>query len=264
MYGYIYLTTNHVNGKRYIGRKTATKWVPTYLGSGTYLLKALAKYGKDNFTNIILQECNSLFDLVHFEMYYIKKFNAVKSDMFYNTSNGGFFEDFLPGAENIMHICLEARRKNSEAHRGKRMSDDFREKQRLLHIGKPSGMKGKHHSNETKQVLSERSKSRKHTKEECQKMSDHHKASKFLTNGLEQHWFYGDDIEKMLSEGWYEGICKPRKPKTITDKQVKANEAHGKRMKNTVWVHKGCKKLQIQRIMLDEYIQNGYSLGMKD
>lgn len=80
MYGYIYLTTNHVNGKRYIGRKTATKWVPTYLGSGTYLLKALAKYGKDNFTNIILQECNSLFDLVHFEMYYIKKFNAVKSD----------------------------------------------------------------------------------------------------------------------------------------------------------------------------------------
>lgn len=27
MYGYIYLTTNRVNGKRYIGRKTATKWL---------------------------------------------------------------------------------------------------------------------------------------------------------------------------------------------------------------------------------------------
>ena len=30
MYGYIYLTTNHVNGKRYIGRKTSTKM-------GTYI-----------------------------------------------------------------------------------------------------------------------------------------------------------------------------------------------------------------------------------
>ena len=48
-YGFVYITTNMINGKKYIGkRKYSTGW-EKYLGSGKYLKNALKKYGKYNF-----------------------------------------------------------------------------------------------------------------------------------------------------------------------------------------------------------------------
>lgn len=46
MYGYIYKTTNLLNGKIYVGQHKAEKFEPDkYLGSGTIFLEALQKYG---------------------------------------------------------------------------------------------------------------------------------------------------------------------------------------------------------------------------
>lgn len=44
VYGYIYLTTNTVAGKIYIGQHIATKYEPDkYVGSGLILLRAIEK-----------------------------------------------------------------------------------------------------------------------------------------------------------------------------------------------------------------------------
>ena len=47
--GYIYLTENIVNGKCYIGKRLKPKFNPKYHGSGKVLMKAINKYGKENF-----------------------------------------------------------------------------------------------------------------------------------------------------------------------------------------------------------------------
>lgn len=90
MYGFIYITTNLVNNKRYIGQCSYNK-VRTefYLGSGKHILAAIKKYGKENFTREVLCEAETLEELNRLERHYIKEYNAVKSREFYNVSPGG-------------------------------------------------------------------------------------------------------------------------------------------------------------------------------
>ena len=85
---YIYLTTNKINNKKYIGQH---KGSPTddYLGSGTTILKAIAKYGKENFTKEILCYCKTREEADQKEKEYIQLYNAVESKEFYNNAEGG-------------------------------------------------------------------------------------------------------------------------------------------------------------------------------
>lgn len=91
MYGFIYITTNHVNGKKYIGQKNYdkhNKW-KDYLGSGIHLKRAISKYGKENFSKEIIEECETKDKLNEQEKYWISYYNAVESDNFYNIAPGG-------------------------------------------------------------------------------------------------------------------------------------------------------------------------------
>lgn len=89
MYGYIYKTTNLVNGKIYIGQHKSTNFDARYYGSGLLLREALKKYGKDNFTIEVIEECASKKELDEKEIYYIYLFDAMNSDIDYNLSLGG-------------------------------------------------------------------------------------------------------------------------------------------------------------------------------
>jgi group I intron endonuclease len=89
MYGFIYLTTNNINGKKYIGMCKYTHH-ENYLGSGKLLKQAIKKYGKENFERIILQECHSFDEMSRLEIYWIEYYNAVEDSSFYNLTSGGF------------------------------------------------------------------------------------------------------------------------------------------------------------------------------
>ena len=90
MYGFIYITTNHVNGKKYIGQKSYSQsnW-KSYLGSGIYLNRAINKYGKENFSKEIIENCETKEMLDEREKYWIDYYDAVESDDFYNIASGG-------------------------------------------------------------------------------------------------------------------------------------------------------------------------------
>ena len=113
MYGYIYLTTNLVNGKRYIGRHKSNIFDPTYIGSGIRLGLAINKYGRENFKTEILEECTSETDLNLKEEFYIKKFNAVEDTNFYNIQHGGYIGNiglktmYNPTTDEVI-MCAES------------------------------------------------------------------------------------------------------------------------------------------------------------
>lgn len=95
MYGYIYRTTNLVNGRMYIGKHKASKFDTSYLGSGKILKQAFDLYGRENFKCEILEEvdvktiCESLKELNDAEKYYINYYDCVESPQYYNIAKGG-------------------------------------------------------------------------------------------------------------------------------------------------------------------------------
>lgn len=108
-YGFIYETTNKLNGMKYIGKciyHRQNDW-EKYLGSGTYLKRAIAKYGKENFVRTILEEAYSDEELNKLEEEYIARFDAVDSPQYYNikqTSVGGDVFTHNPRKEEIRRM----------------------------------------------------------------------------------------------------------------------------------------------------------------
>lgn len=111
MYGYVYLTTNLVNGKKYIGQHRSDGFDSKYYGSGVLFVKALDKYGKSNFDRIILAKCDSEEELNFDERRLIAEYDAVNSPYFYNISDGGSSGNPLAGktAEEIQEIVSKWR-----------------------------------------------------------------------------------------------------------------------------------------------------------
>lgn len=69
MQGYIYLTENLVNGMCYIGKHSASKFNPKYLGLGKLIRQAIKEFGKENFKVQVLQWCETLKELNEAEVY---------------------------------------------------------------------------------------------------------------------------------------------------------------------------------------------------
>lgn len=63
MYGYIYITTNLINGKQYIGQKKSDVFLEDYKGSGRDISRAFNKYGFNNFKSVLIEECDSQEEL---------------------------------------------------------------------------------------------------------------------------------------------------------------------------------------------------------
>lgn len=97
MIGYIYLTTNLVNDRMYVGKHLSTTHDTTYYGSGKILLQAIHKYGKENFSNVILYEAQSIDELNDAEKRLIAQYKKEFGDKMYNIAEGGDGGDTLSG-----------------------------------------------------------------------------------------------------------------------------------------------------------------------
>ena len=167
--GVIYLRTNKVNGKKYVGqsitknfKKRQERWNDLkHKYAGKAINRARAKYGIDSFSFEILKECEDE-ELDKWEIYYIKVLNT-KAPFGYNLTDGG---DTTRGYTH----SEETKRKLSESHKGRKLSEETK-----IKIGKAT--KGRKHTEESKKKMSEARKGKKLSEESKIKISEK------LTNG---------------------------------------------------------------------------------
>ena len=93
MKGFIYITTNNITGKKYIGKKyyyysngKESDW-RTYLGSSKLLKKDIEHFGVNNFSREIIDKAADEEILALLEKHYIYEADAVLSEEYYNLSN---------------------------------------------------------------------------------------------------------------------------------------------------------------------------------
>jgi group I intron endonuclease len=86
---FIYITSNLINGKRYVGLCSMKKknW-ENYLGSGKILIKAIKKYGVESFSRKIFSYHENLEDAIAEERKYILENNCHLSEQWYNIAVG--------------------------------------------------------------------------------------------------------------------------------------------------------------------------------
>lgn len=185
--GCVYLRTNTVNGKQYVGQANDFKqreqdWKFDSRYSGGVIDKARAKYGVDNFKTDILKECATQEELNYWEQYYIKELNT-KVPNGYNITDGGggcsgyhhteesikkAVESYKKSYNPLNHIpseetrkkvseALKERYKNKENHPnwGKYLSEETKKKISERLKGDKHYLYNKHHSEETRKKMSE-------------------------------------------------------------------------------------------------------------
>jgi hypothetical protein len=212
MIRYVYLTTNIVDSKNYVGLRNRDPKEDDYLGSGCYLKLAIKKYGKENFRKeILVSGLFTLDEICEYERYYISNFK-LGNKAEYNIAKGGEGG----GKRKGWHHTEESKRligmKVKEAQ-----TPEIIEKMRNAKLGKLGNNFGKggwQHTEEFKKKQSENNKGEnnffygkqykawegKHLTEEMKKaISDFGKKSKWWTNGKIQ--------TKSIScpEGFYAG-----------------------------------------------------------
>ncbi len=157
----IYKIINKLNGKIYIGKRiwSKEKFIKSkYYGSGTYIRRAIKKYGLENFSREVICECISREDMGEKERYYIKSYECSYPNG-YNILPGG------SGGENwFVHKSEEDRniaRHNMSLAAPKTKTEAHKNNIRKTHIGikrtwYSSGFTGHNHTPEFKEWQSNR------------------------------------------------------------------------------------------------------------
>jgi len=89
MFHFVYVTTNIINGKQYIGDHSSDRLNDSYIGSGNLILKAKKKYGLSNFRRDILEKFDTKEEAFFAQEKYIKEYNTLSPNGYNISPSGG-------------------------------------------------------------------------------------------------------------------------------------------------------------------------------
>jgi group I intron endonuclease len=170
----IYVITNEVNGKQYVGQtiKTIEKRWKQHLRdikrqALPHLYHSMSKYGIDKFSIRELYECHTQEELDFAEIFYIALLGT-KSPNGYNLTNGGATGAAHTGhkhSEETKAFLKEHFTGEGNANFGKPKSEETKRKMSEAQSGPKGYWFGKKFSQETKDKLSRAGKGRKQSPE---------------------------------------------------------------------------------------------------
>ena len=249
MFGYVYLTTNLVNGKIYIGQHKVDSHNQdvNYLGSGKLILEAISKYGKENFKNDVLCWCNSEEELNEKEIFYIAEYKSTTDFGNYNISDGGFVPRFS-GQRN--------------GNYGKHRPHTEEEKRHLSNVltGHSPTFCG-HHTDEARASISRgtREFNLHRGKDSYVKVSQSLMGNKMMNKDGICKRVKPKDFEPYLQDGWkFGGLSRKGKYKDRHQLKHKNCTTLGR-----VAVNNGIRNTFVPNESLNEFLSNGWVLGLK-
>ena len=152
---YCYKTTNTITGDFYIGKRTTKRYsnwyADPYLGSGLHLNRAIKKHGKENFHKVILCYAETKKENAANEKLFLG--DLWERDFCYNLKAGG-----EGGSKKGRTRSKEAKKKMSEAMKGKKHTAETKNKLSEAKKGKNNPMYGKKQSEHTIRKRSEANK----------------------------------------------------------------------------------------------------------
>lgn len=212
MYGYIYETYDTLTNKYYIGKHQG-EYNENYFGSGKIITKIINER-KDTLLNKPICFCETLDELNEKEKYYIKEYDSLIPNG-YNISIGGD-----GGPIHFQKHTDESKQKMSEKKKGK-----------------PSTFKGKHFTEEQRQLISDKVKeayangkgqnidrTSYWTEENRKKKSEQMKGKIPWNKG--KHGIYSEETLEKLRNAAHNQICteETRKKMSISHKGKKHSE----------------------------------------
>ena len=274
MYGYIYKTTNLINGKIYIGQKHSSKFLgQSYLGSGKRFKDAVKHYGKENFKVELLEEIETKELMDEREIYWISHYHATNKEIGYNMSEGGLVNRTLVGENNPFygkHFTEETLNHLSKIRTGKKLRPRTKEEKEYM----SNKMKGRVISQEARKKLSENAKHNpnygmrgKHVSEETKqklRLANLGKSKKskgfiHITNDIEDKMINPSEFEIYEKQGW-------RKGRKKFSQEACKNISNGHKgcsayNKNFIWITNGIDDKCIDKNELDNFDRSIWTRG---
>lgn len=261
MYGYIYVTTNIVNGKKYIGKHKSEEFDKSYIGSGVALQNAINKYGKENFTCELIESFDTREQLNDAEIKYINTYDAVRSADFYNIAPGGDGGDTYSGlSEEQKHsFCKKIQNRwNDKDYKtlvSKKISDSTKGKIKsdihIQHMKESFSKNGSHVGEKNSMYGVDRS------GEKAPNFGRH-----YYNNGTEEYLLYEDVYESDYKDkGFKRGRLQCRIDalhKNLPTRLIGNTYTKGK-----IRIHKDNQEKLIYPEQLESYVLEGWIKGRK-
>jgi len=243
----IYKITNNINDKVYIGKDEKND--DNYFGSGLLIKRAIEKYGKDNFSKIVLEKCDTQLELNYKEIFWINELNSISPNGYNLTIGGTGGDTFSNQTDDRKKEIIEKRTKTTFSRHGldffkKPKSEETKKKISVACTGlKFENRKSAILTEEHKNKISEANKGKKRTDDQKNNLSvaktgTHHSeetklklSEKLKCNTNAKGYKHTEEAKKMMSEK--KKGCHGNKGYVYTEeKRIKRNEKRAENKKN--------------------------------
>ena len=194
-----YITTNKINGKRYVGAHKTDNIDDGYLGSGKYLLRAIKKYGKESFTRKIINKTDTIEQAHKNEKFLVEVFETLVSNGYNISPTGGL---------GVLGSCIGELNGMYEKHHSGESIQNMRE----AHIGVPlseehcksisEALIGREFSEEWRDNLRKAAKGVPKSEEHKKHIGDNSRGTKWINNGKINKKVKEEKLPEFLANGW--------------------------------------------------------------